>query len=201
MLCQSLSLLSTPAFGAMLQQMSEFIVAALRLCQTKQFAAANKQLARVLQTILSQLSVAAPPDANIPAAKDCTAHSTAVSIEWSQWMDMLLYCYQLHGTQQLSPAEWQCAHSLLQGRDGRAMELWQRWKGRLALSEHRSVRSESEQYWLAGEVDGMSRVVQEADTADEVGFVAELQALLPQAAGEADVGGGQSAWEERYPRC
>ena len=99
---------------------------------------------------------------------------------------MLLFCHQLHHTQQLSATEWLRARSLLQARDERAMALWQRWKCRLAHSRQRSVREESEQYWLDEEDREQCGPMEEAADQDNEEHVEALRALLAVVMDEAD---------------
>ena len=185
-LSQTLSLLASPACGALLQQLSEFVLAVLRFCQTQQYAAANQQLANTLQTILQQLSATRPLGiAPTCSATADSAHSPAASIESGEWSDMLLCCYQLHCSQQLSTTEWLSARALLDARDERVLALWRRWKDRLAKREQQHVREQSEQYWLAGEGGTIDTTGREAE-ADSGGFVAGMQALLVEVAEETE---------------
>ena len=186
--CQTLSLLSTPACGELLQQLSCFIVAALRLCQTEECSAANEQIAHALHSILSRLSTPTPPShaATVSSSTPTyTAHSAGVSeaAEWGESMDMLLCCQQLHQTEQLSTPHWLAARQLLSVKDVRVLALWQRWKVRLA----RSVRGESEQYRLAGEDENVVGAVEEEEVDVNLGrFATELQALLTEIAEEEE---------------
>ena len=159
-------------------------MAALRLCQTEHYSAANKQLAHVLQALLRQLSATTPTDDDNIRPTSCANTSSAQpatsSAEWSEWMAMLLGYHQLYQTQQLCPSEWLYARSMLLTRDERAMALWQRWKGRLSHSTQRSVREESQRYWLADD-DGDVREAEEAAAdADDAQYVVELRALLAE---------------------
>ena len=162
-------------------------MAGLHLCQTDECSAANRQLDRALLSILRQLSADAPldtaPSASTVSAADSVC-SAAVSSEWSDWLDMLLHCNQLHRSQLLSTTDWLLARSLLQTRDGRAMALWQRWKRRLAQCDQQAMRDESEQYWLEGEKDGVGGLRQGTADKDEEGYVVELQAVLAEVAEE-----------------
>ena len=178
-------------------------IAVLRLCQTDECTAANEQIATALQSILLQITPSTPATTT-PAADTSTfavpvesERSAAVwtSSEWSESMDMLLYCHQLHHSQQqqLSTSHWLRVRSLLSTRDTRLQALWQRWKGRLIRCDQhwqQSVRDECEQYRLAGEDEGEDGVGEEEEAADANSsrFVIELQALVTSIVEDDDGG-------------
>ena len=181
-----MSLLASPACGALLQHVSQYALAVLRLCQTQQYAAAHQQLANALQTILQQPAITRPLD-NTPtrSATDDCADSPAAAVECGEWSDALLCCHELRCSQQLSTTEWLRARVLVDARDARALALWRRWRNRLARSERQQLRHDSEQYRLAGEGGSDDETAGETD-ADSSGFVAAMQALLAEVADEQE---------------